>query len=197
MALKNICLLITYCKPRFEFSANPLPAPFTTAEAIKHFCYRPLLLYVEKVPWLYNAVAIFFPKMRKMQQMFRQTKEIFMGAQMLPPLRRKEKPPPLSLYLSLHHFLIRPKFIFFIILEMPHNSKLSPKSWPPPSPDPEEAPHYLEDWKFMGNLFRGLLLVHDEGKTKTQCCESIDGSRPCEVLITWFRFSIKNIFKKT
>ena len=36
--------------------------PFTTAEAIKHFCYRPLLLYVEKVPWLYNAVAIFFPR---------------------------------------------------------------------------------------------------------------------------------------
>lgn len=42
----------------------------------------------------------------------------------------------------------------------------------------------------MGNLFRVLLLVHDEGKTKTQCCESIDGSRPCEVLITWFRFWI-------
>ena len=45
----------------------------------------------------------------------------------------------------------------------------------------------------MGDLFRVLLLVHDEGKTKTQCCESIDGSRPCEVLITWFRFSIINI----
>ena len=99
-----------------------------------------------------------------------------------------------SLVLS---FSIISQILFLSIYKMPHNHHQARKPKHRRSPTLLWKSYYLkEDRKFMGNLFRDLLLLHDEGKTKTQCCESIDGSRPCEVLITWFRFWILKIYMK-
>ena len=99
--------------------------------------------------------------------------------------------------LSFSHFPSFPESFFLSISKIPHNHHQARKPKHRRSPTLLWKSYYLrEDRKFMGNLFRDLPLLHDEGKTKTQCCESIDGSRPCEVLITWFRFWILKIYMK-
>ena len=135
---------------------NPLPSPFTTAEAIKHFCYRPLLLYVEKVAWLYNAVAIIFPvewnreenatsldKQREKGNAPRNQIK-YLSPQMLPWTFKKKREsfshfPPLSIISSSSFFLNPSVFL----PEMPHIHKLFPKPWPLPLPLQKEKSQFI------------------------------------------------------